>query len=162
MSMDKFGGSPAVQDSGTPIVSTIGGDLTITGNVTSKGEIHLDGHVQGDVHCVALVLGESSNVEGNVKAEDVVIRGRLIGSVQALRVTLQSESHVEGDLTHQSLAIEQGAFFDGKSRPLKDRLSTSQATAEDMAAVKPPVLDGSEKRMDKPTAAFIRSLPGPD
>ena len=42
-----------------------------------------------------------------------MIRGRLIGSVQALRVTLQSDSHIEGDLTYQSLAIEQGAFFDG-------------------------------------------------
>ena len=123
MSPDKFVGQSTGRQN-----STIGEDLTITGNVTSKGEIHLDGHVRGDVHCVALVLGENSNVEGNVVAEDVVIRGRLIGSVQALRVTLQSESHVEGDLTYQSLAIEQGAFFDGKSRP-SGPLSTSQTTA---------------------------------
>src|SRR3974390_673824 len=40
-------------------VSNIGGDLTIVGNVTSKGEINLDGHVRGDIHCVALVLGEN-------------------------------------------------------------------------------------------------------
>ena len=113
MSTDKFGGS-TVQDSGALSVSTISGDLTITGNVTSKGEIHLDGHVHGDVHCVALVLGENSNVEGNVTAEDVVIRGRLIGSVRALRVALQPTSHVEGDLTHQSLAMEQGAYFEGR------------------------------------------------
>jgi cytoskeletal protein CcmA (bactofilin family) len=89
-------------DSNTLSVSTIGGDLTITGNVTSKGEINLDGHVQGDIHCVALVLGENSSVEGNVVADDVVIRGRLIGSVNALRVMLQSTSHVQGDLTYQS------------------------------------------------------------
>src|SRR4249919_1207674 len=102
MSPDKFGGSAADQDSGPLSVSTIGGDLKIIGNVTSKGEIHLDGHVQGDVHCVALFLGENSSIEGNVIADDVVIRGRLIGSVRALRVTLQSTSHVEGDLIHQS------------------------------------------------------------
>ena len=29
-------------------------DLTITGNVTSKGALHLDGQFQGDVHCVPL------------------------------------------------------------------------------------------------------------
>ena len=96
------------RDSDTLSVSNIGGDLTIVGNVTSKGEINLDGHVRGDIHCVALVLGENSSVEGNVAADDVVIRGRLIGSVKALRVTLQSNSHVQGDLIHQSLAIEQG------------------------------------------------------
>ena len=80
--------SSRVKDSGTP--TTIGGDLTITGNVTSKGEIQLDGHVQGDIHCMALILGESANVEGNVTADDVVIRGRLIGSIRALRVMLQA------------------------------------------------------------------------
>jgi len=124
-----------VQDSGTRAISTIGEDLTITGNVASKGEIHLDGHVQGDVHCVALVLGEHSHVEGNVTADEVVIRGRLIGSVRAIRLMLQSTSHVEGDLIHQSLAMEQGAFFEGKSRRSDTPLSTSQPTAEKRSQV---------------------------
>jgi cytoskeletal protein CcmA (bactofilin family) len=134
--------------------------LTITGSVTSNGEIHLDGHVQGDVHCVALVLGENSSVEGNVTADDVVIRGRLIGSVQALRVILQSNSHVEGDLTYQSLAIEQGAYFDGKSRPLGDVLSTSQIKAEDSTASEPQSVAG--KRKEKLETAFVRSIPESD
>jgi cytoskeletal protein CcmA (bactofilin family) len=69
---------------------------------------------------VALVLGENSSVEGNVAADDVVIRGRLIGSVKALRVTLQSNSHVQGDLTHQSLAIEQGALFRWQVAPFEE------------------------------------------
>ena len=103
--------------------STIGEDLQITGNVSSKGEIHLDGEVIGDVSCVALVLGESGKLEGNVIADDVVIRGRLVGSIRALRVTLQAMSHVEGDVYHQSLAIEQGAFFEGKSRRSDDPLA---------------------------------------
>jgi len=109
---------------------------------------------------MALVLGENSNVEGNVTADDVAIRGRLIGSVRALRVTLQSTSHVEGDLTYQSLAIEQGAYFDGKSRPLKDALSTSQITAEDSTASEPQSVAG--KRKEKLETAFVRSLPESD
>jgi cytoskeletal protein CcmA (bactofilin family) len=79
-------------------ISTISEDLTITGNVTSKGKLHLNGQVQGDLHCVALVLGENAQLEGNVVADDVVVRGRLIGSVRALRVTLESKSHVEANL----------------------------------------------------------------
>ena len=63
--------------------STIGEELTITGNVTSTGELNLEGHVQGDIHCVSLVLGRTAQLEGGVIAEDVVIRGRLIGSVRA-------------------------------------------------------------------------------
>src|SRR5512132_3909827 len=106
--------SARAQGSGSLSVSTIGEGLTITGNVTSKGALHLDGRVQGDVHCVALVLGENAQLEGNVTAEEVMVRGRLIGSVRALRVMLQSTAHVEGNLFHKSLALEQGTHFEGR------------------------------------------------
>src|SRR6476620_4048381 len=107
-------------DSSPPSVSTIGEDLTITGNVTSKGELHLNGKIQGDVTCIALVLGENAELKGGVVAEDVMIRGRLIGSVRALRVLLQSTAYVEGNLFHKSLSLEQGTHFEGESRPSDD------------------------------------------
>ena len=91
-------------------------DLTITGDVTSKGELRIDGRVQGNVHCLSLILGENSEIKGDVKAEDVLIGGRLIGSVRGRRVILQSTAHVEGDLLHKDLAMEQGAYFQGESR----------------------------------------------
>jgi cytoskeletal protein CcmA (bactofilin family) len=106
------------------VPSIIGEDLTITGNVTSKGEIQVDGEIKGDVQCGSLLLGDKSQINGCVIAEDVVVRGRVLGSIRGLRVTLQAQSHVEGDIYHQSLAIEQGAYFEGKSRRTDDPLST--------------------------------------
>jgi len=84
--------------------SIIGKDLTITGDVTSKGELRIDGRVQGNVHCLSLILGENPEIKGDVKAEDVLIGGRLLGSVRGRRVILQSTAHVEGDLLHKDLA----------------------------------------------------------
>jgi len=104
------------------VPSIIGEDLTIIGNVTSKGEIQVDGEIQGDIHCGSLLLGDKSQVQGSVIAEDVVVRGKVVGSIRGLRVTLQAQSHVEGDIFHQSLAIEQGAYFEGKSRRSDDPL----------------------------------------
>jgi cytoskeletal protein CcmA (bactofilin family) len=98
------------------VPSIIGEDLTITGNVTSKGEIQVDGEIQGDIHCASLLLGDKAQVKGGVVAEDIIVRGHLVGSIRGLRVTLQAQSHVEGDIFHQSLAIEQSAYFEGKSR----------------------------------------------
>jgi len=140
--------------------STIGEDLRIAGNVSSKGEIHLDGHVIGDVSCVALVLGETAKLEGNVTAEDVVVRGTLIGSVRAMRVTLQSMAHVEGDLYHRSLALEQGAFFEGRSCRSDDPLALgAEASANGVAAKTSEPTEFSEHRKDKPTHKFNRVLP---
>src|SRR5215813_13377599 len=119
------------------VPSIIGEDLMITGNVTSKGEIQVDGEIQGDVHCGSLLLGDKSQVMGSVIAEDVVVRGRVLGSIRGLRVTLQAQSHVEGDIYHQSLAIEQGAYFEGKSRRSDDPLAEVKAAP------------GSSSRADK-------------
>jgi cytoskeletal protein CcmA (bactofilin family) len=115
------------------VPSIIGEDLTITGNVTSKGEIQVDGEIQGDINCGSLLLGDKSQVMGGVVAEDIVVRGRVVGSIRGLRVTLQAQSHVEGDIFHQSLAIEQGAYFEGKSRrsdnPLEEYKAASASSS---------------------------------
>jgi cytoskeletal protein CcmA (bactofilin family) len=105
--------------------SIIGEDLTVTGNVLSKGEVQVDGQIQGDVHCSSLIVGEKAQITGGIVAEDVVVRGQVMGSIRGVRVTLQSSSHVEGDIFHQSLAIEQGAFFEGKSRRSEDPIASA-------------------------------------
>ncbi len=118
---------PAGPAMGKMIPSIIGEDLTIEGNVSSKGEIQVDGQIKGDVNCGSLLLGDKAMVDGSVTAEDVVIRGKVMGSIRGLRVTLQAQSHVEGDIEHQSLAIEQGAYFEGKSRRSDDPLNAESA-----------------------------------
>ena len=119
---------------GKLVPSIIGEDLTVVGNISSKGEIQVDGQIQGDVHCGSLLLGDKSQITGGVVAEDVVVRGHVIGSIRGLRVTLQSQSHVEGDIFHQSLAIEQGAYFEGKSRRSDNPLAVPKQGAEKSAA----------------------------
>lgn len=100
--------------------SIIGPDLLITGNLMSRGEVQIDGEIQGDVHATNLVVGDTARITGGIVADEVVVRGHVMGSVRGKRVLLQNSSHVEGDVYHQTLAIEQGAFFEGKSRRSQD------------------------------------------
>lgn len=104
-------------------MSLIGADLTVSGDVISKGELRVDGEIEGDIKGVRLVIGEHARVTGNVAAEDVVLHGHVLGSVRGLRVSLQSTSHVEGDVYHQALIMEPGAFFEGKSIRAPDPLA---------------------------------------
>jgi cytoskeletal protein CcmA (bactofilin family) len=100
--------------------SVIGPDLIIHGNLTSRGEVQVDGEVQGDIHGTYVVIGEKARITGGIVAEEIVVRGHVAGSIRGKRVMLQSSSHVEGDVYHQALAIEQGAYFEGKSRRSED------------------------------------------
>lgn len=111
------------------VPSIIGVDLSINGNVISKGEIQVEGVIQGDIHCSSLIVGEQAEVNGEVIAEQIVVHGKVTGAVRGMKVTLQSSSYVEGDIYHKSLAIEQGAFFEGKSRRTDDPLGSTQSSA---------------------------------
>ena len=156
LGLDRMDTSARAHDSSPRSISTIGEDLTITGNVTSNGELHLNGQIQGDVHCLALVLGEKAQLDGSVVAEDVMVRGRLIGSVRALRVMLQSTAHVEGDLFHKSLSLEQGTHFEGESRPSDDPLSIPEVHAAEPEQDH----DGPEGMKQRERVnGFIRALP---
>ena len=151
-----MGTSERARGSSPLSISTISEDLVINGNVTSKGELHVNGRVQGDVHCAALVLGENAQVEGNVVAQDVMVHGRLIGSVRALKVMLQSTAYVEGNLFHKGLSVELGTHFEGKSCPSDDPLPIP----ETHAAKPQQDHNGPEVVKQRERAnGFIKSLP---
>lgn len=111
-------------NSGAP--SVIGADLTIIGNLESRGEVQIDGDLQGDIHAARIVIGERARITGSLIAEEIVVRGSVQGSIRGNAVTFQSTSHVEGDVFHKSLAIEQGAYFEGKSRRSDDPMSVQR------------------------------------
>jgi cytoskeletal protein CcmA (bactofilin family) len=129
--------SPLRTTSGGGSPSVIGPDLLITGNLVSKGEVQIDGEVQGDIHGTHIVVGERAKITGGIVAEEVVVRGHVMGSVRGKRVLLQNNSHVEGDIYHQTLAIEQGAFFEGKSRRTEDPIAGIGQPAVRQPAVSP-------------------------
>ncbi len=82
-------------------VSVIGTDLTIAGNLICKGEVQVDGIVEGDIQGSNVVIGESATVTGSISGDEVIVRGHVIGSVHGRRVMLQTTSQVEGDISHQ-------------------------------------------------------------
>ena len=105
------------------VKSVIGNDLKITGQglkIISQGTLQVDGEVEGDVGGAEVIIGEQGKVTGTVAAERVIVRGTISGVIRGATVTLQSSSHVEGDIHHMSLAIEQGAEFDGRCRRAAD------------------------------------------
>jgi cytoskeletal protein CcmA (bactofilin family) len=121
-------------------VSVIGTDHTIAGNLICKGEVQVDGIVEGDIQGSNVVVGENATVTGSISAEEVVVRGHVVGSLHSRRVMLQTTSQVEGDIFHQSLSIEQGAMFEGKSRRTKDDPRTLLKAPETIDFTLPPRL----------------------
>lgn len=105
----------AVRKAAPKPASLISENLVIEGGVTGEGEVQIDGVVRGDVRVGKLTVGETGHIEGNVYAEAVEARGRIIGGITAKQVRLYGTAYIDGDITHEQLAMETGAFFQGRS-----------------------------------------------
>lgn len=100
--------------------SIISEDLVITGNLSSEGEIQIDGTVKGDIQSKDLLVGETAHIQGQVVAEAIRVHGKVDGQIKALNVSLAKSAHVVGDILHDNLSIETGAFLEGHCKRLVD------------------------------------------
>ncbi|MCW5750529.1 MAG: polymer-forming cytoskeletal protein [Alphaproteobacteria bacterium] len=105
---------------GSAVPSIISADLTLTGNIVTDGDVHVDGRVEGDITCSDLSVGESGSVAGEVVADSVRILGEVRGRVRALSVYIAASARMHGDVLHKELAVETGAVIDGLCRNLEN------------------------------------------
>ena len=97
--------------------SVLGADTAIKGNVMASADLHLDGKVDGDVTCSALVQGETGEIVGAVKAESARLAGIVRGSISARELVILKSARIHGDVHYDALTIEQGAQVDGRFAP---------------------------------------------
>lgn len=91
--------------------------VNIDGKVISNGNVRLDGKIKGDLIVSGdLTCGDTSEVTGMMKSENIVLNGKMEGTVTAKnKLTLKAKAVLVGDLFAKVLIIEEGAKFEGKS-----------------------------------------------
>lgn len=107
--------------------SILGSDITIIGDISSDGEIQIDGRHEGNISAAKLTIGEQGAVIGTVKATTVHVRGKVNGKINANIVELAATANVQADITQDQLTISNGAFFDGKCSRLSKTPSAAPA-----------------------------------
>ena len=122
------GGRPLPRNRGPSIVAA---DLHIVGNVTTDGELHIDGRIDGDVEGRSVTVGETGYVDGHIETEDIAILGLVRGSVRARKVHLVGGCKVVADITHDTLSIDEGASFEGNCR----RVARAEDEADALATL---------------------------
>ncbi|WP_242447505.1 bactofilin family protein [Aurantiacibacter aquimixticola] len=126
---------------GNSTFSVIGPDVTIRGNIEATVDLHVDGKVVGDIACASLVQGESSRVEGEIKAESARLSGEVSGKIEARELVVLRSARIEGDVSYETLTIEQGANVDGRFAPLGNNRRSSDKPAAQQQPQQTPAKD---------------------
>ena len=122
---------------GAPVPSIVSENTKLTGNLSSEGIVHIDGQVKGDVSCEELIIGIKGSVNGSVTAKNLQLYGSLKGKAMVDNLFVAKSAKLLGDATHNTIAIEPGAYIDGHCL----RQGTAALVVEE-----PPALRLVEKR----------------
>jgi cytoskeletal protein CcmA (bactofilin family) len=114
---ETFGDAPA----GTS-ASLIGAGTTLKGDISSNGDIRIDGTLVGNIHCTAkVVIGAAGVVEGDISGQQADIMGKVSGTIKVKDLLqLKSDCSVNGNLHAAKLQIEPSASFNGQCHMTED------------------------------------------
>jgi cytoskeletal protein CcmA (bactofilin family) len=98
------------------IMNFIGTGTEVKGDLSSNGDIRVDGSIEGTVRVQQrLVVGDSGKIAGDIHALHATIAGYIKGNVSVKKtLILKPNSKIDGDIITDQLIIESGAQFNGR------------------------------------------------
>jgi cytoskeletal protein CcmA (bactofilin family) len=102
----------------------VGSGTDVTGELTFKAMLRVDGHLSGRITSSTgtLVVGSGGHVEANIEVAVATVHGLVNGDIVASqRVELGRSAKVSGNIQTSSLVIEQGAVFEGSCKMIQQK-----------------------------------------
>jgi len=112
----KSEGSSETTPSTPGAASLIAAGTTLKGDITSNGDIRIDGTLLGNMQCAAkVIIGANGVVEGDIAGQQADIMGKVTGTIKVKELLqLKGGSIVSGNLHASKLQIEPSANFNGQ------------------------------------------------
>ena len=102
-------------ETGGNSTSLIGNGTTLKGDITSNGDLRIDGVLIGNVHSTAkVVIGANGVVEGDINGLQADIMSKVTGTIKVKELLqLKASGIVNGNIHAGKLQIEPAATFNG-------------------------------------------------
>ena len=99
----------------TAVANRFNKGTIVTGDISTETDLRIEGVINGEVNAVGkVVIGQTGEVKGNIRAGECTIEGKLNGNVYAKNLlVIKSTAKIEGDLIYKKLVVEEGALIKG-------------------------------------------------
>lgn len=144
--------------SNTPVPSIISIGTKIKGNILGGDIIHIDGKLEGNVCCNELIIGVKGQVIGQVKAQTLNLYGCLHGTAEVENLFVAGTAHLIGDAVHTSIAIEPGAYIEGRCVRVTKRAASSEPEVKP-APKKAPVVQAVPQAKAETSENLFKAAP---
>ena len=93
--------------------SILASSFSLKGSISCKGELQIDGHVNGNINGEKVILGPDSLMDGTLTADEIIISGKFKGKIKGKSIRLETGALVDAEITYEILAIEDGSSING-------------------------------------------------
>ncbi|HBM80785.1 MAG TPA: cell shape determination protein CcmA [Clostridiaceae bacterium] len=102
------------------------------GKLKAEGIVRIDGTIGGELSVNGnVIVGEEGYIKGSINSEKVVIAGKVEGNIHCSgSLELTSSGKLYGDIEAKNIIIQDGAEFQGKCIMIKDSYSQDENTDE--------------------------------
>lgn len=130
-----------IQDSRAPIpnpvqppaderraIAWVGKSVIFKGELISSEDMIIDGRVEGtiEVHDHTLTIGPAAQIDADIAARSVTVRGTVTGTITAdSLVEIRETGSVEGDIVSPHVSLAEGAIVRGRIDTLTKRADGS-------------------------------------
>lgn len=106
--------------------SLIGSGTSLKGDITSSGDLRIDGTLIGNIICSAkVIIGANGVVEGDISGQMADIMGKVTGTIKVKELLqLKSNCLVNGNLHSAKLQIEPAASFNGQCHMIQETVNS--------------------------------------
>jgi len=100
------------------MITFLGKDAELDGNLTFEGTIHIDGHFKGKISADGnLIVGEDGLIEADIHISYIRISGEIHGNIYAhQKVDIHAPGKVFGNIHAPAVVIDEGVIFEGMTR----------------------------------------------
>jgi cytoskeletal protein CcmA (bactofilin family) len=122
----------------TGSASLIGSGTSLKGDITSSGDLRIDGTLVGNIICSAkVIIGANGVVEGDVSGVTADIMGKVSGTIKVKELLmLKSNCQVNGNIHSAKLQIEPAANFNGQCHMIHEAPVSTTSSKSGSSSVK--------------------------
>jgi cytoskeletal protein CcmA (bactofilin family) len=94
--------------------SIISEGFEFVGTITSEGTLNIAGVVKGKITARSVLVDVEGQVEGELNADSLMVKGRVVGEVQCQDLNVGPRAFVDGSISYQNIHIQRGGRVAGK------------------------------------------------
>lgn len=113
----------------------IGPSIKVKGNFQGKGNIVIEGIVEGSLKTDAnLFIGNEAKVVANIESNDAAIHGEVFGNIKNKGyLAIGKTARISGDIQYVEISIERGALINGTISAVQEmkKMGKTKLVSED-------------------------------